>query len=660
MNFFHCIKEKKILLIGFILLILFSCSMFLAYKNEWHFAMAQPQIIQAEGDVSEIKIDDHFLINDTQVVSQDIPFERTQEIQSIALYLDGLNIPDKTSLQIDLLKNPTNELLKSIKYNLSEQKKVDFSVFTFDKPILFQTDEILTVRLSLISNADNELYVISVPNNSASHTTLHIDSTKTNNIIPYQLTNGNYVHLKFFAFAFYIGGTLAILGICISCAKKRTLEWIFVECAFILGLLYLFILPPFSVPDEQSHFATAYVESSKILGEPTLDPEGKILIPSDAWNHSNQASKNSYLHFIHGTLNKTDSSEVLISTRTPLPTLHPGYFPQIAGITFARLLHLNSIQLLLVGRLFALTWYCFIMFWAIRFIPFGKATLFLIGILPMTLQQVVSYNYDSLLFGLCFFLFSYLLKLIYKDTKITYKNIIIIAGLIISLASLKFVYLPILILALFIPYSKFGSKRKKWILAGSSVGIGIVTILLTRMTTMQNALATGEGAIGGTKISLDYCLQNPSIVLQTFFRTIERKTSDYFFQMMGSSLGWLDTFVPQLIAVISIIFILISTLRRKSDTLSIPTSMKYASIATFLGISAIIFSVLFLDWTSIGDSLIQGMQGRYFLPILPMIYIIAQNRNITIQKEIDHYLILFSTYLNCMALFHVTLYALSR
>lgn len=658
--FFRSIKEKKLLLLGFFLWLLFSASMFLAYKNEWHLAMSQPQIVQTEGNTTNLTDKNRIYIDKTQVISQDIPINTAKELDSIALYLDAANVPNNTVLQIDLLNSTTNELLGSTMFNLSEHENIAFFNFPFNSSVSLKQNEHLTVQVSLVSSATNECHILLAPYDNTSHTKLHVNGIKENEIIPYQLTHKNYFQLKYFALAFYFGSTMVLFIVCISCARKKALEWIFVKCAFFLGILYLCVLPPFVVPDEQSHFATAYKESSKLIGEPTVDKDGKILIPTAAWENNRQVSKSGYLHFMEGACAKTALSENLISTRTALPSLHPGYIPQIFGITLARLLHLNSIQLLIMGRLFALIWYCFIMFWTIRFIPFGKLTIFIIGILPMTLQQIVSFNYDSVLFGLCFFLYSYLLKLIYTDAKITHKNILIIAGLIISLASLKFVYLPLLILALFIPYSKFGSKKKKGTIAGFSIILAVITILLTRLPAMQNALSTGEGAIKGTKISLGYCLQNPTIALQTFFRTIERNTSDYLFQMMGSSLGWLDTYIPNIIAVIFIIFILISTLQKRNASIQITTPIKYASILTFLGISAIIFVVLYLDWTSIGDSVIQGIQGRYFLPILPLIYIIAQNKNITIQKEFDYYIILFSTYLNCMTLYFVTLIAITR
>ena len=82
----------------------------------------------------------------------------------------------------------------------------------------------------------------------------------------------------------------------------------------------------------------------------------------------------------------------------------------------------------------------------------------IIGLFPMTLQQVVSYSYDSILIDACFVLSVLLVSKIVKPSKITAGDMGIMVCTIIVIASLKFVYLPILGLALLIPTENFGNK----------------------------------------------------------------------------------------------------------------------------------------------------------------------------------------------------------
>ena len=459
-KFFQFLKNNKIVIAGSLLWLLFSMSMLVAYKNEWQVAMVQPQVVYTEGKTSELTGTEGVLLEDGKNVSQKIRVKST-EMQGISLYLDTTAVEHEELLKVELQKGENGDKIHAWTYDLNQENRSGFFDFGLEKPMKVEEGEELIINFSVESEGEVQSRFIKVEKDSDTETALAVDGTQEDEIVPYRVTNGNYANLKFFAFAFYIGGSLAILGICVLLVKKKPLEWMFVGCALVLGILYLFVIPPFVVPDEPAHFVTVYEESSQILGEPTSDAEDNILVEKEAWGNRTTVSREAYMHFMQGTLGKIDSSDEMVSTRTSLSKLHPGYIPQVLGVTLARMLDMNGAQLVLLGRVFALLWYCFIMFWALRFIPIGKVTLFIIGIFPMTMQQVVSYNYDSVLFGICFFLFAYLFRLIYKDEKIKWTNILIIACIVVAIASIKFVYLPILILALFIPWQNLEEKRKR-------------------------------------------------------------------------------------------------------------------------------------------------------------------------------------------------------
>ena len=76
---------------------------------------------------------------------------------------------------------------------------------------------------------------------------------------------------------------------------------------------------------------------------------------------------------MEGALGQSESVTEEVVTRAPITeSLHPGYLPQIIGVLFAEFLSLNYEQILLVGRLFALLWYCLVIFWAVKLMPLEK------------------------------------------------------------------------------------------------------------------------------------------------------------------------------------------------------------------------------------------------------------------------------------------------
>ncbi|MCD8370678.1 MAG: hypothetical protein LUC94_10220, partial [Clostridiales bacterium] len=61
-------------------------------------------------------------------------------------------------------------------------------------------------------------------------------------------------------------------------------ERIYPAAGLFLGLLFVFVLPPLSAPDEISHYVSAYQLSSRLMGKEATDRYGRVLLDAqDAW-----------------------------------------------------------------------------------------------------------------------------------------------------------------------------------------------------------------------------------------------------------------------------------------------------------------------------------------------------------------------------------------
>lgn len=659
-------KKNKFLIILLVLWGVISGSMFLAYKSEWQVAMQQPRKIYEIGDLDIYPEGETVELKDNTIVCQRIE-KISGNITGIGIFIDAENEEMRGTLNV-LLKNlTTDDVYQEWQYDLSERKSRNYFGFILDTPIQISEKDILQFEVCA-DNTNSAYPLILTADVDQDNVEFNVNGEeKIGEIVPFQIYSGTYEHLKYFALSLYMGMTLIFVVIGIMVYKKKNLQTLFVTIAFLLGVIYMFIIPPFVVPDEASHFVTAYLQSSRVLNEPTVNSKGEILLPSEKlWGYTTDqriASRDTYLQFMEGALGYDEDSEEMVASRVPLKENHPGYVPQVIGITIARLLQMNSEQILLMGRLFALIWYCFIMYWAIKLMPVKKIMLFIVGILPMTMQQIVSYNYDSVLFGVCFLVIAYILHLIYSNRKIRGYDyfIILVSGLIV--ATIKLVYLPILGLALFIPKQKFGGGKQKFY---SGVGIVLssaIVIVLGQLSFLKNIMGIQEGAVAnsGTQMSLGYCMENPLNVMAIFYRTIERQSSRLLEGMIGSPLGWLELQLPNIIIIAFIIILLVSILQYENKTIELPKFFKGIT-AIFVGLICLgIMAGLFLSWTPLGSSEIDGLQGRYFIPILPVVLLLFQNNMIYIKhSNIDGYLILFSGYLQCLVAFFVTLTAIGR
>lgn len=662
------LRKNKAIVIVFIFWILLSYSMYLAYNCEWKSAMGQPIDIVEVGKGAEKET----VPLKNQTISQEI--KTTFDVMTgFSLYFNMGNANFDGILDTDLVHKDSGKQIQKWRIDFNEIKGDGYFNYTLNEPLEIKKGEKLVINLKLENNSKFTPKLVLADNKNRSADVLEIDGKVSNKIIPYKIANGNHSGLRYFALALYIGMTAVLISMTVMAVRKIKIEYCFIVSVLILGMIYMFVLPPFVVPDETAHFITVYEKSSRLLGEESLDSKGNVLVPSEKmWGnvgHKTTVSRDRYLDFMKGVLGKDgeeqtgDGADKSISTRAPLWQTAGGYLPQIAGVSVARLLRMNSSQVLFMGRLFSLLWYCFVMFWAIRLIPFGKMTLFIIGILPMTLQQVVSYNYDSILLGACFFAIAYLLYMKYIKEEILWYDIALLTFIVVIISLVKFVYLPMIIgLTALIPKEKYGSVIKKR-LAITVLSVGsVVVIVAAKLATINDIAqpATETAGRAGIKMSLSYCLHHPVDMIEICYRTLERQVSDYISQMLATPLGYLDTLLPEIVVYALILIILFSIFKCRDEAWYDVKDVRRLSVVITVLITGLIMVALLLSWTTQDAVLIDGIQGRYFLPILPLIVVLTQNDLIVLKKNIDQYLIAFMGCVHCISVYFVTLTALGR
>lgn len=643
----------------FVLIIVIWCilgiSMYFAYRFEWNDSIHTPHKVEVVGaEESKGKIE----IKQNDIVEQKIEIQ-TNEIDGISLRL-GNTGNEEAHAHVELY-DEMEQLLKSWEWNSKEGSQGEYYNFLLDKSIAGVKGKKYTILIRADLVGKSGLFIPAVEYKNKNNIKCSVNGTEIQQtVVGYNLLNGTHEGLKYFYIALFLGFFGCMALVILLNVKRVNIEKYFVCAALLIGTLYMFVLAPFSVPDEPAHFATAYAQSSIILGEKTLDEKGNVLMNSSLWRQTTDITKDSYVKEVDGMLHPEEDKHI-ISTRTMLNAT-VGYIPQVIGLVVARFLKLSSIQIIMAGRFMALIFYCICMYWVLKNIPVYKEMFCVIGLFPITLQQVVSYSYDSILIDACFVLSALLISKMALPSKIKISDIIIMACAIVIITSLKFIYLPILGLALLIPAERFGGKKQKKLMAGSTVLFSVVIFLGTRMMTVLDSLGTGESAVDSSvgKISLMYCLKNPLISIGLLWRTFERSTSDYLGQMISTPLGWLNFNIPNIILITFIIIVLLCILIEDKRKDCIKNSVRYMSGAIFAFVSLLVMVSLLFSWTSIGSKTIQGIQGRYFLPALPVGGLAISTGLVTVKKSICPYLMMIAIYLNCWTLYFVTLQAIAK
>lgn len=647
------IKEKKWLLAIFSCIgVVFLFAAFIMYKQEIGSAMGQPKVVMAvkqnptwsnPAELVPLKKD--------SVIEQQISMVGS-EITGFSLYLEE-GTKDAGEVVV-CLKDEKERVLNEWRIAAEDIEGSGFRYFYLPE-VKTTPGAIFTIAVTVEDGDGIPAYIrmINLRNYKGENILLHkvdaagINTEETGYSLSYEIVNGDSGALRYF-FVLLVVCMLCFIGaVFLLAVFKPKKEWIFVTMALLLGIAYMLLIPPYVVPDEGSHFVTAYAKSSPLLGKTAEDENGNVILSPEAASYlarQENPTHSTYPNYIRGLLGKDGNTlNESVSSRKALNVSTLGYVPQIMGLIIGRLFHFNSEWLFLSGRIGALLWYCFIMFWSIRLIPgFAKNILMVAGLTPMTMQLAMSYNYDSVLIGAVFFLTAYLLYLAYdnRKQKVSLWDCIWIMVALIVIVPLKVVYIPVLGLGLLIPAEKFGGIRGKIYAGGIFLATSAAALLATRLSTLLRMAEASESAHGlAATYSLAECLGNPVHTVVIFWNTLCQNFAYYVETMLANGLGWLEISMPGVITYGFMLLLLLSILRTKEEE----KFWKYGERIWFFVMAAgsafLVCLALLLDWTSIDAAVISGIQGRYFIPLIPLVLLALQNRVILLKKDIDDWIL---------------------
>lgn len=470
-------------------------------------------------------------------------------------------------------------------------------------------------------------------------------------------------------------GFLACLGGALW-ISRNIYFWLFPLTLVILGLFYMMVLTPFAAPDEAAHFVSAYRLSSQLMGKPAVADEtflsqaneeererisrgANVLVRSgdDVPGLYTSVGQITYNRVLTEMFSLDDSQGMTVRYEIPVSTTPVVYLPQAFGICLARIFHLGYIPLVYLGRLFNLLAFAGMAALAVRIMPFKKEMLMAVSCLPMTLHLAASLSYDAAFIGLSMLFLAWCLYLAYEKKEVTIKDTVILALLLILLEPGKIVYIPVAGICLLIPQAKFQSKKRYWI----SVFCVIISVVLAVFFVNHMVLSvwakSTESYVGWSEAAgytLQDVLKQPYDIFLVYYETLVTQFDYYLVTMLGGFLGNLDpnlTVPPFCLAILWYV-LFISVIRREGEAALITGGQKlWILLLVFLSACLVLASML-LGWTPRNLTYITGVQGRYFLPLLPLLLLTVFDRHLVISLDLRK----SAWFLECF----VSIYALIR
>ncbi len=458
------------------------------------------------------------------------------------------------------------------------------------------------------------------------------------------------VRVSFLLLALYTGAVYLLFCLFVlripGKIRQVPLERIVTVLVLLLGTGYMFVMPPHAAPDEPAHFGTAYAYTNRMLMQPAGDEAGYVYMRQEDMVY-NEAQKNptaySYQLFWDEFLSMSgEGGKVTFGSRMLSGVWPLAYLPQIAGILIARSLHLGGVPLFMFTRCMSLLFYAGCVYHAVRRMPFAKGALALTALLPMSLELGASCSYDSMMLALTYLFAGQVWHCIYIKERMCWKDWGLLAGIAVLVVPLKIVYLPLFALCLLIPARKCPSVRHMWAGRACVLGGGLLSLLAVRLYSIvyyltRTSFHAAKGEWQG--ISLQDVLAHPAMGLRLLAESLRSQGDLYLSTMVGGKLGWLDTEIPDYLVYGFWLLLFLSAVKVAREKQYIQTGARFLAVGSSVVTVLAIFGVFLLTWTAAGADHIDGVQGRYFLPLLPVLLPCLRNRRLVLHRDIEKQLL---------------------
>lgn len=419
----------------------------------------------------------------------------------------------------------------------------------------------------------------------------------------------------------------------------------------LFGLAFLIISPPLQVADEYHHLLHSFsVSEGRFRAIRSADHPGDFQIGTflptslvGLFENLNRSGRPIKFH----PENKQPIGDVIAQFGQPLDAERRQfasffstarnspvpYGPQAVGIGVGRLLGASPILLLYLGRLSNLLIWLTLTSLAIRLTPMHKWVFVLLALTPMSLFQAASLSPDAFVNALSFVAIAYWLHLAVGHVpELKGKHVAVLVVLTVLLALSKQVYVLLVGLYLLIPIRKLGT-RGRYVLTGLGLALlGAATIATWAWLfwDLYFPARLDRSVVFAPSAQLAYIVQNPWRYLETCWLTL-RGDGWLYWRMFIGVLGWLDTVLPTPVYA-SYLFVLVAIAVIDNREVVLLSPVNRAAIWSVFGASVlVVMTTLYISWNALAFPVVQGVQGRYFIPVAPLLFLPLYSQKIRVR-----------------------------
>lgn len=551
-------------------------------------------------------------------------FENKFDDKEVGLYSKNYTITSNENKKINLKSN-----IKKIKIYFNQDEVENHTEFTFN--ILDKNNKNIYKEKIMAREARREYYTVDLSENKLKNEEYYIriiDSKKLNsqdfkcNMKVYYSNNKKAI----FLLLYLIVSVIFFITFLLNKIEYTNIHKHFLYIAIPIFSLYLVFIPLTTSHDEFYQWIRSYEVSEGIM-LPNRVSNSQYLLSMLPKNINLNLSVNADFKY-KDLLEKRDynirNGESYLISSGSMGVYSPVQFlPQALGISFARIFTGNVLTIAYFGRLFNMIVCITLLTLAIKITPIGKKLLLLLSLNPISIELFTTLSSDGITISISYLLIAYILSLLRKKDNINKKEITILSVLSCVLALCKIVYIFIPFLLLLIPKEKFKNKsRKEAILFSIIVPIGLNLIWLLLASSVSDYCA---GYSVPSK-NFSAMLHNPLNMIKYFIYSIDMYGFDIFFNIFSRRMLMSNVIENTTIVPLLLLYTFFNILKDSDDIkFELTKKNKIFILSLVIIVILLIYVSLYISWCSYKDIKIYGVQGRYFLPILPLVYILIKS-----------------------------------
>jgi len=420
---------------------------------------------------------------------------------------------------------------------------------------------------------------------------------------------------------------------------RNSAHVLFPVVLLIFGVIFINITPPLWGLDEPSHFARVFhiLKGDFVSTESERDPANAMpdnFIELYEYRVADILDTPNRGTVVGSVLNRQDVTELNIYERlTNRPFSESAhFFPSIAnysplayigptaGVMFANLLDFDIGATLTFARVFGLISYAVmgvLALWLVR--NLRLRWLFFVGaLLPTAVFQASMITADTALFGGVLIFLALFVRAV-TDEKPSCRILIGLALLAAMLPLLKANFVLLSFIVAFVPLKGLASRRMSIIYRTSVIVIPVLVAigwsLLSRVsaTPAYSQRADQQPISPGDQIA--FALEHPLAVGTAWARSLLH-FGDAYYSGVFVTISGNDVPVPLAVVVLLSILTLLAALygrslhERKDRVVLIPLAVACVLVVVST------FGALYAGFSPVGYSIIDGVQGRYFTPLV--------------------------------------------